>query len=296
MKSDINNKFKDYIRESVENCTLCTGIDESGALCIHSKKIGLQYNHPTQLPITILFLAESPPAPGKGFFYDETSQNTKFRDKLFYLINEADLGRVETLYDFNNRGYYLADTFNCRWDKSIKRYIPKEIIKNCSIFLVKQIKLFRPRFIVAMGGTAKYSLKLESVLNVIDSLDIKESKIVEMSFPLTASKETDNDRIKKLKRIANERAYRFNKGLSKLDDLKYEKEYCEFANKITPLTWNIYTDPKRCIFKPGTFNIFINDLDRGFLEEIEDEEGEVFAAGVYGKTSIPHISIFVESP
>jgi len=122
--TNINANSKNHIRESVENCNLCKDIDQSGALCIQSKEIGLKYNHSTKMPISIFFLAESPPANGKGFFYDESSLNTRFRNKLFSLINEAGIGKVEKLEDFSNRGYYLADALNCRFDKSIKKYIP----------------------------------------------------------------------------------------------------------------------------------------------------------------------------
>ena len=40
METDINNNLKNYIREAVRNCTLCTDIDRSGAHCINSKEIG----------------------------------------------------------------------------------------------------------------------------------------------------------------------------------------------------------------------------------------------------------------
>jgi hypothetical protein len=101
LSNNISDSSVNHVRESVENCNLCSGIDQSGALCIQSKEIGLKYKHPTKVPINILFLAESPPAPIKGFFYDESSQNTRFRDKLFHLINEAGLGKVQSLEDFN---------------------------------------------------------------------------------------------------------------------------------------------------------------------------------------------------
>jgi hypothetical protein len=201
MDSENNYNIKNYIRELVNNCNLCNDIDRSGALCINSKEIGLNYNDIPKVPIKVLFIAESPPPRGKGFFYDLSSINTKFRDKLFCLINEAGLGRVKKLEGFSKLAYYLADAINCRWDKSIKNYISRRIVKNCSAHLVEQIKLFKPRFIVAMGTTAKYSLKLKNVKEIMGEFEIHADHIIEMSFPLTAVNETDRERISKLKKI-----------------------------------------------------------------------------------------------
>jgi hypothetical protein len=110
-------KEAENIKRCVMECRLCNDFETKG-ICITHKEIGLNYAYPKKAPITILFVAESPPAQGKGFFYDESHNNTIFRDTLFEYINLAGLGPVHGLQEFNNKGYYLADAINCRWDKS----------------------------------------------------------------------------------------------------------------------------------------------------------------------------------
>ena len=188
----------------MKNCNICKGLDTKGGLCVDTKEIGLDYMFPKCIPIKIFFIAESPPAPGKGFFYDESSLNTKFREKLFELINASGLGLVNNLSDFNQKGYYLADAINCRWDKNKAKYLNKKIFSNCSIFLKQQINLFKPISIVVMGKNAKTSLRLKNVSSAIQRLNIQETNIVEMTFPLGICQninETDEDRIKKMNKL-----------------------------------------------------------------------------------------------
>ncbi len=194
------------IVKSVKACRLCDGIDKKGGLCISEKEIGLAYMHPVNSPIKIFFIAESPPKPGHGFFYDEKSLNTAFRRKIFELINLANLGQVSDLLDFNGKGYYLADSINCRWDKKKKAALPKRIFRNCSIYLEEQLRLLRPQWIVAMGGKAKETLAFENIESTIKEMKI-EHNIISFSFPLGVGRymtEKDEDRVEKLRRICQE--------------------------------------------------------------------------------------------
>jgi len=197
----IKNLKVENIRTSVNKCSLCEHLNDSGALSISKKEIGLNYIYPQETPINIFFIAESPPRPGNGFFYDPAAINTRFRDKLFDLLNRSCCGPIDNLEDFNNKGYYLADAINCRWDKSIKRNLPNRVFFNCSIYLSLQLELFKPKYIVAMGNSARNSLRFENVQRSIEILDIPESNIVGISFILVASNETDAQRIEKLKPI-----------------------------------------------------------------------------------------------
>ena len=70
------------------------------------------------------------------------------------------------------------------------------------MFLENQIGLFRPRFLVTMGNKAKQALTFNNVENTIREVRIPETNIVKMSFPLRSVNETDEERIEKLKRLA----------------------------------------------------------------------------------------------
>lgn len=199
----INREQVGKIVKSVKACRLCDGLDKSGALCISEKEIGLGYMTPVEGPIKILFLAESPPRAGHGFFYDEKSMNTTFRRKIFELINLAGLGQVSNLLDFNGKSYYLADSINCRWDKDKKAALSKKIFRNCSIYLEDQLRLLRPQWIVAMGRKAKEALEFENIESTIRELGTANN-IISFSFPLGVGRymtEKDEDRVGKMRRI-----------------------------------------------------------------------------------------------
>lgn len=195
----VNKKMVRRIRKAVHACKKCDGLADTGVLCIDQKEIGLDYIYPRKIPINVLFVAESPPKPGNGFFYNSKVTNHRFRNKLFKLINESGLGPVNTIGDFTDKGYYLADTLNCRWNKSKKNYLSVKIFRNCSFHLEKQIKLFKPEFVVAMGNEASSSL---SYLQAKDVVKIPVDNIIEISFILVANNEKDAKKIKKLKSIA----------------------------------------------------------------------------------------------
>jgi len=193
------------IKNAVLNCQFCSGYTGKG-LCINHKEIGLNYEFPKKERINIMFIAESPPKIGNGFFYDLSSTNNAFRKKLFKYINGTKLGTVNTVRDFTSKGYYLADAINCRWDKGDtgKSRIPDAIVMNCSFYLSKQIELFKPRFIVAIGNAAKEALKNNRCKEVIEKLskEYPVEDIIEMTFITTSPHETDEERIAKLKTIS----------------------------------------------------------------------------------------------
>ena len=189
------------ICDSIRECSICRNLTKAGALSVEEKEVGLDYSFPNKVPIEILFIAESPPAPEKGFFYDQTSSNTIFRTKLFNLINRAGLGEVRTISDFNEKGFYLADSINCRWDKSLSSSLSNQVFENCSVHLAKQIDLFQPRNIVAMGENSQTSLKYQPVQNALEKIDLDPRRIIKMSFILVAPNETDEQRIAKLRTI-----------------------------------------------------------------------------------------------
>jgi hypothetical protein len=192
------------IKNAVYACSLCKGIDRTGALCINDKNIGLSYTYyPKTVPIEILFIAESPPKPGNDFFYDESHIDVPFRNRLFKLINASGLGIIKALQDFERKGYYLADAINCRWNKQIEDYLSVKVFKHCSAYLAQQIELFKPKFIVTMGNTASRSLSYPEVNEAIKKINIPEEHIIRMSLVLVASNENDVQRINKLKSIVN---------------------------------------------------------------------------------------------
>lgn len=197
----VDRDMADSISRRIRSCKACVGMDRTGALCMDDKQTGLLYMYPKNIPINIMFIAESPPKPGNGFFYDEQTESPRFRKKIFKLINAAGLGPIHSLRDFNDKGFYLTDAINCRWNKDRKKDLPMKVFKNCSVFLENQIRLFNPRFIVAMGNKAKQALTFDHITKTLDELGTPKKNMIKISFPLRAPNETDQDRIKKLRGI-----------------------------------------------------------------------------------------------
>ncbi|MFC1680345.1 uracil-DNA glycosylase family protein [Pseudomonadota bacterium] len=154
MSISTNSTTSTQLLESINNCSLCEG--QSEAIYPFGKAIGLSYVQPVP-PVSILFLAESP--PHRGFFYEDGE--SQFRRRLFDLINLSGLGTVESISDFNQHKFYMADAINCRWNKNIrsKRNV-KKIVSNCAEHLSAQIDLLKPERILAMGKTAQDALEL----------------------------------------------------------------------------------------------------------------------------------------
>ena len=197
----VDHKIAGLIRRRILTCKSCADLDNTGALCINEKQTGLSYMYPKKTPIKIMFIAESPPKPGRGFFYDNETKSPRFRNRVFKLINSAGLGPVNSLKDFNDREFYLTDAINCRWDKERKKDLSIDIFRNCSRFLRDQIKMLKPLYIVAMGNKAKHSIVFDNVIKAMDELRIPKKNIIRISFPLRAANETDEERIEKLRGI-----------------------------------------------------------------------------------------------
>ena len=198
------------LSEKVRACDKCKGICE--AIFPHGKDIGIDYA-PLTPPIKIMFVAESPPGSADNFFYNSNAQDTRFRKRLFKLINESGLGSVHTLDDFNQHSFYLADAINCRWNKSEgsngKKLFKqptstalKVIAKNCLPYLTAQIDLLKPQSIVFMGEMAKNASHQGAVQAAINSLGLRDSQLVRMPFILTAPVKTEV-LVSSLKQILN---------------------------------------------------------------------------------------------
>lgn len=190
------NKEGIALRDSIMSCNLCIGT--SGL-----KETGLNYDFPKhRRKDTILLIAESPPV--KGFFYDKSIEYSRFREKIYKLLRESGFGNISSLQEFDNKGFYLVDTINCRWDKKINYKLHESIFKNCSYFLAAHIRLLKPKAIITLGKIAKEALWYENVKTEIDQLNIPFKNILALEFPLGAGKfklETDILRIEKLKRF-----------------------------------------------------------------------------------------------
>ena len=181
------------LSEEIMDCQLCSGNNHRG-LFIDEKQIGIMYSYPNVMPIDVMFVAESPPKPGNGFFYNE-QMPSKFRNILFDYINQSGLGPVASIAEFTAKKYYLADAMNCRWDKTEQRNIPNQVFANCREYLRRQIHLFQPRIIVCMGNAAAESI------NAMTDIDFVEH-MVTMSFIMTAPNETKEERLVKFRGVA----------------------------------------------------------------------------------------------
>lgn len=180
--------------DEVNSCTKCAGICE--AIGPYGQDIGLNYIDPV-FPVEVLFVAESPPPVKDNFFYNEKATDTRFRERLFKLINLAGMKTANSIEEFNLRGYYLADTINCRWNKDkkkVKQPSQKQLdtfTSNCLNFMRIQLELLKPKSIVFMGKLAEEARNSKSLRTIVSELKISDKHIIEIPFIITAPVKTE---------------------------------------------------------------------------------------------------------
>ena len=188
----------------VRNCERCAGICH--AIGPYGTNIALNYIEPI-VPTEVVFVAESPPDKKGNFFYEPAASDTRFRNRLFELIEKAGLKPVKTVCEFTARGYYLADAINCGWNKNeaaARQPTPKkmdEILGNCLGYLETQLRYLRPKSVVFMGKLSEKAVDSEFVSRILTELKIPEERIVKMPFITTAPVKTDS-LVEKLKPLA----------------------------------------------------------------------------------------------
>lgn len=210
------------IESDIQNCFRCHLLTKNGQLCINQKQTGLTYNYPRNENIKVMLVAESPPKPGNGFFYNNSTNNW-FRGVVFKLINLSKLTNkhINNLNDFDAAGFYLADSINCRWDKNASTgTLSNQVFKNCCDYLIRQIALLRPQAIITFGKKAenmfnKYcisssngmipSSQIESEINErkLDTTigDHPDIQIINLPFPGQFLKMTHKEMVNEMNKI-----------------------------------------------------------------------------------------------
>ena len=220
-------KDLESLSKEIRGCQRCKDISAKvlgqsksyfDAFCGLHKEIPFDYLEPDRRPISTLFVAESPPEKGAGYFYDASTTNTKFRDTLFSLLNEANKGPIdakapaERLKQFNQLGYYLVDAVNCCWNKSEISQLRVDVLKNCAGYLARTIQLMEPSNIVLIGSVAKSitTTPLGHTLpdhwtglkNISSIPEFVKANVIELDFPMYPStKLTRAERVERLRAI-----------------------------------------------------------------------------------------------
>ena len=138
---------------SIHACIKCKSIKSNMKVVTQEKKIPSDYGIVPK-DIKIFFVAESPPTSGRYFYHDGPPVST-FRIRLLRMLVEIGLLKNPDLQEFKNRGYYMADTVRCPFQKANNNATPPDpAVKNCRPFLIQEISLYKPKVICALGKTA----------------------------------------------------------------------------------------------------------------------------------------------
>lgn len=166
----------------LENCIRCTGYSEmysSSAIVHTSLKPNLEYKADLWKPyeIKVLFLAESPPfhstksnAVNDSYFYNYNESQRFFGApspllgtlswNLFCLLGISNkLSKKEKLEEFRDKSCYYINVVKCRTERYDKKNLINRTVKNCAVFLEREIKDLSPKSIVVLGERALYGLK-----------------------------------------------------------------------------------------------------------------------------------------
>lgn len=206
----------------LESCIRCTGYSEmysSSAIVHTSLKPNLEYKANLWKPyeVKVLFLAESPPyhstksnVVNDSYFYNH-DEFQRFLGapspllgtlswNLFWLLGiNNKLPKKEKLEKFREKSCYFVNVVKCRAERYNKKNLINRTVKNCSVFLDREIRDLNPQAIVVLGERALYGLKCcdpfkESIsTNSINTLleetkkqplRIKDSKLYFLPLPI----------------------------------------------------------------------------------------------------------------
>ena len=138
---------------SIHACIKCESIKSNRRVVIPEKKIPSDYGIIPK-DIKIFFVAESPPTSGRYFYYDGPPVSI-LRTRFLRMLVEIGLLKNPDLQEFKSRGYYMADTVRCPFQKTDNNATPPDqAVKNCRPFLIQEISLYKPNIICALGKTA----------------------------------------------------------------------------------------------------------------------------------------------
>lgn len=163
-------------------CNKCENFSKkySSSAIIHTRlKPSIDYNISFWQPnkVKILFIAESPPFHSTkinkindSYFYNPNESQRVFGAQspligtlswnLFWLLDiNNNLSKEKKLQQFKGLGCYLVDAIKCRAQRYNRKNIINKTIKNCSLFLSKEISELNPNMIVVMGERSLYAIK-----------------------------------------------------------------------------------------------------------------------------------------
>ncbi|MFW9923660.1 MAG: uracil-DNA glycosylase family protein [Candidatus Thorarchaeota archaeon] len=187
-------------------CQLCIDhhMQYSSSAKIHiESKPDLEYNSIKWKPeiVKVLFIAEAPPYYPhetnklKDSYFYNTLELQKFLGapapllgtlswNLFYLLEiNNTLDKKTKLELFKNRSCYYIETIKCRAERYDNKSILNDSVKNCLLYLEKEITDCNPKSIVIMGERALYAIKQSHIFtesikfnNLIDLLEETKDK------------------------------------------------------------------------------------------------------------------------
>ncbi len=151
-------------------CQSCPLLKEASVLGYHSSPITNDYSLHLDNQVDILFIGEAPEE-------EETIQKVPFIGKAGKFIRGA---ISYYLKDNKDITYAFINSCMCRPYKDAS--LTQENLKGCSPFLVKQIELFNPKIIVALGSVSFNNLLS---LDTINPSKAKLSNSIRECFNIT---------------------------------------------------------------------------------------------------------------
>ena len=148
------------LTDEIAACQECINLDCADRLKTNEKPYVVFEVAEKWLPkgsVNVLFVAESPPWNGEQrYFYNtlKTGKRGGLRKEILKWLG------LPSLDSFKNEGYFLIDAIKCRFNKSEKSNVPKQILSKCSNkFLAEEIRSLRPKTIFVLGDSAKKALQ-----------------------------------------------------------------------------------------------------------------------------------------
>ncbi|RLF22200.1 MAG: hypothetical protein DRN15_07390 [Thermoprotei archaeon] len=145
----------------IDSCSRCEVIDKPYVkFKVYEKWLPCQ--------VKALIVMESPP-PGlkKSFFYNTNSPD-RLRRNLAFILRLARTGD-EVIEWFRSRGLFITNAVKCR---PLSRERVSIMAKNCKFILRREVELLKPEVIIAMGLTARRSIRALSLRSMVRIIEL----------------------------------------------------------------------------------------------------------------------------
>ena len=167
------------LEDLVKRCEVCSFVDKP-----YLKQAVYRMWLPKK--VKVLIVVESPPPSRKENFFYNLSMFDRLRLSMKTILSLEDLDDREFLCLLRERGVFVTNAVKCR---PMDRVLIPEMRRKCVHILEREIRLLKPKRILAMGKTAVssiseiFGLRKPSSVTTVKEYSLEDIKVVIAPHP-----------------------------------------------------------------------------------------------------------------